>query len=616
MVFANPNKVSVLVLRILPREVLPFVAELMNGPRLPAIHRTSMKSIVVYSDCPMRSLEQLKGRQKKYILRDRLHSIALRGDQIVPETLNRVGLAMKRRGRRIESRSSTKQQKPRQDENRQLDEAAVDDPLSALLAQRERLSIELREAIIKHDVLKRKLMTQTPMITERRALVEQRREQVTAFLGQSSSIESRHATSASRYEELTTELDALKAKLASVYSQLADAAAQSLSQTPVRELPQRGGHISFLRQTISDSRRRLAEASATRQQCEAQLAALLAAERGLSETQTELSAKAQELDERKQIAMRTLAEPAESLAGEDAITADLEAAVESLAQSLHTSKQDDVAVRDDDVRALDSQNRTRRLLVSEKQKTVRQLRRAAKQRPTHIQTAPIKPRLNEARTFSTGNVESLVAETVMKMAEKQKEIERCEQEVERNQAARKEMEKRLSDQTSEISSLNDDAAERRRLEAQIDEEAASTGRATELSAELTRKAAQLRRWCDNVERDRSRNARFNSVIEQLTRRLKQKAAEIVEKESELDERRRKLDAAKAPLVQLEAKANARGEQVARVEQTTNELGAAVEQAVRRLHAEQEQLAEVLKRIPQDESDQFSGLRQLLADVTS
>jgi chromosome segregation ATPase len=106
------------------------------------------------------------------------------------------------------------------------------------------------------------------------------------------------------------------------------------------------------------------------------------------------------------------------------------------------------------------------------------------------------------------------------------------------------------------------------------------------------------------------------VIDQLREQLKQKEAEIEEKEGELDERRRQLEAANAPLIEFEAKVSTQSKQVARVEQATDKYGAAVEQAVRQLHAEQDQLAELLQSIPQDESDQFSALRQLLSVVTS
>jgi hypothetical protein len=77
-----------------------------------------------------------------------------------------------------------------------------------------------------------------------------------------------------------------------------------------------------------------------------------------------------------------------------------------------------------------------------------------------------------------------------------------------------------------------------------------------------------------------------------------------------------METAMEPMRELEAKVNAQSEQVARAEETTNEFGAAVERAVRRLHGEQEQLAELLKSIPQDECDQFSGLWPLLSDVAS
>ena len=174
---------------------------------------------------------------------------------------------------------------------------------------------------------------------------------------------------------------------------------------------------------------------------------------------------------------------------------------------------------------------------------------------------------------------------------------------------------RWTEKAKIVESLNQQVKEIDTLTANIMEASEDLDNAKDKHSTLEQTIAQIKRRIDNIKRDKSRNLESNSVIGRLRQRIKEKETALDEKEEEMDKRKKDLEKEESSLEGIEATVKVNDEKMAALDERVKELDAAVEKAVQELREERDILDQILKTIPIEQQDQFSGLQELLAEIT-
>jgi predicted RNase H-like nuclease (RuvC/YqgF family) len=314
-----------------------------------------------------------------------------------------------------------------------------------------------------------------------------------------------------------------------------------------------------------------------------------------------------------------LSEPIDQLTYEEGITLEIEAELKALEAHLEgLERAEEITPIDCDLPALLGTNKKRKALLVKRREALAQLK---ENNPSQKMDSPQKSRRQSSqysmKKSLPDNAQSVIDATAERLAQKRRQLEeneaRFDSWIRDCEAARRRTKAELSGKSRRIEALQQSITEVEKLTMNLREETEAVDQLKRELAVIERKVGQLRRLEQNVERDRLRHKELTATLEKLKFGVREKQAQIEAKDTEIFERRRALEDGVFPLDEQDGKVKQKEAEVAKLEGQIATLAAAVDQAVRAVHQEQNLLAEILPKVTEESDDQFSELREMLKD---
>jgi chromosome segregation ATPase len=322
------------------------------------------------------------------------------------------------------------------------------------------------------------------------------------------------------------------------------------------------------------------------------------------------------LDQKQQRAFLRLAEPIDFLTAEELATTELEDEVNCASAHLRKLQSEETDLPEDtEIEALESENYKRKIMLATRKTALEEQAATFASRSRQLKTTQLTENRREKQpTVATDSVRAHIEELSRTLERRQQEVDQKESNIDslsrEHVEIRRKMNQEFQGKTKSLQSLTNTIKENEILSGRIRDLGRENDEFRGQIAVLKRKIAQIHRWTENVERDKSRNAKFSSEIENLRAKLGVRQREIQEKSAELRERQEQLKAEELPIEEWDRKVNEETRKVVALEQETTDVGNAVEYAMKGLHEEENRLTAILASIPVESQDQFEGLRDL------
>lgn len=493
----------------------------------------------------------------------------------------------------------------------------TDDKITKLMAERDRLNSLNRDLTLDYDVTKRQLKLRSVFLTEKKASLKNRLNSVRQQMVESeagdealSKANAEHANASKLVERVKSELEKIYSDLADTVSSLYDFSTPEDNSGLVRK-------VNLLKTSIAHRKKKLESAKSENKELNDKLELLNQNEEILMNMRNDFSSKAALAEEKRLASLQILAEPIDDMSYEESVVKTLETDIQSLEEKSELMN-NEIDGCDDSCLSMASLNTHRkRVLLAKKQALMKQRAIYENQERDYEIKKARKVTLGTDQV-ETAHVQTKLDDMAAKLSRMQNDINTKETETDRmcdeNMAVRRKMIDEWTKKTNRIEELTSQLKENAKLSDDILHMNEQNADAKERLRSLDHRIAELHRRIANFERDRTRNNQTNSNIARHKAALQLKQQAVHEKDEELALRREELALEEQPLEALQEKVNARENEIVLLEDKVKEIGAKMELTVQTFHKEKEQFDELLRSIPMEQQDQFTGLVEFLSEM--
>jgi chromosome segregation ATPase len=496
-----------------------------------------------------------------------------------------------------------------------LEARPIDTKITSLCEDRDRICREIHLLTVQHDVLQRRLKAHEPILRQRAQSLKSRSRQLASLRKTAAADRHEYRRVLQLQRDVAKEVGDLKGRFEAVYASIAECHVSPIDADQRFAATRLENRISLLRELNAARRARIQKDELQREDLQQNLAELERTERDLLQMRRKIDQRFAVSEEKWRNATGILVEPVDQIRHDGRAVIEIEREVRLLIQHAESLESVGTITADLETDTLIVENTQRRIVLEKKRRTLAAQKLTPRSSP--LKKSPIR------RSHSPGNttqwdLDSFICERATQLEHQQRKIEREEATidsiVQENEAVRARIQQEWVSKTNQIGSLQKSIRRIELLFMQIREKAEAIDGSARTFSELCRKHDQLLRFNQNIQRDRSRNSQFHSAIGQLKGELQQKEAETRRKDDELEERRNQIGTEVKAVDNLERQVGAKEKEVMKTEAKMAALGGKVEATVKALHEEQDLVAELLKRLPPDEEDQFQSLRELMEQI--
>ncbi|OHT12194.1 hypothetical protein TRFO_18092 [Tritrichomonas foetus] len=332
-----------------------------------------------------------------------------------------------------------------------------------------------------------------------------------------------------------------------------------------------------------------------------------------------LSEKERLIDTRRLQAMQMMADPIDSLSYEEEIVKDAERDAETTEKRFSAKNpillDDDFSKEISTISLLENENSKRKAILDKKKESVENIKSSFPQNDINYSNKnPKKEKnLSAQQNISTTDMHNVVDQISQRLQKKQKEIDEQEREIDQlsaqNAISRKQKTKIYEEQMKKVEDLNKKCREIELLLLNIDEVGELNEEKRQTVSELETRIAQLKRRIDNAERDKNLNSSNNKQLQILRQKYEDHKKEIEENAERINEMRLSIDELQKIVDESGKALKKRESDVVQLEDQLKVVEAKISQTVETLHNEEDKLDDLLKRMPnaQSEAEDFSDI---------
>lgn len=500
--------------------------------------------------------------------------------------------------------------------------------------KKDELSKIVHDQTLQYDISKRQHLSRIAVFNERLNSVTQRKKEMKSLKTDITSAESAYKEANESNSKVLKEVSQLKKSLENIYQEIAE----SLTQVYEKDLNSNSdssqkrilSSIDTLRKVIQNRNVHLMKIEELYSTASQKLSQIQKVGKQLIRKKQKLTEKESQIDSRRLQTLQIMAEPIDSLSYEEEVTKDVEKDAENAQMRISAEQKFDsqIALQNEDdfsqelseISQIENNNSKRKVILAKKKEYVEGLKKTISktQNSPNSERSPrkISPRKKPAspNVLNNNDMHTVVEQISQRLQKKQKEITELEKSIDelsaKNALWRKSKAKEWDEKIKKIEELSKQFHEVQSFMLAINEIKEQIEEEKQTSLDLESRIAQIKRRMDNVERDKNLNNNNNKNLQNIRKLYEEHKQEIEENQQRLEEMRESVSELEKSVKESEERYRKEEINTIKLEENVKKLEEKISTIVNKVHTEENQLDDLLKKMPKDQTKQFRDFREL------
>lgn len=504
--------------------------------------------------------------------------------------------------------------------------------------KKDELSKIVHDQTLQYDISKRQHQARVAVFNERLNSVTQRKKDMKNLKTDLAHAESAYKEANESNNKVSEEVTQLKDSLESIYKEIAE----SLTKAYEKDLNDNSNlfqkrilsSIETLKKVIQNRNIHMMKIEELYSTATQKLSQIQKVGKQLNRKKQKLIEKESQIDSRRLQTLQIMAEPIDSLIYEEEVAKEAErdaqsaekriSADQKLYSQITPQSEEEYSQEVSEIAQIENDNSKRKVILAKKKEYVAELKKSVSksQNSPSSEKSPkkISPRKKVVSPTQNNNeMHSVVEQISQRLQKKQKELDEEERAIDelsaKNALWRKNKTKEWEDKIKKMEELSKQFHEIQSLLLSISEIKEQIDEKKQTSMDLESKIAQIKRKMDNVERDKNFNNNNNKNLQSIRKRYEEHKLEIEQNSQRIEEMRENVNELEKDVKDAEERYRKEEINTIKLEESVKKLEEKIASIVNKVHTEENQLDDLLKKIPKEQSKQFRDFREIFNATT-
>lgn len=500
--------------------------------------------------------------------------------------------------------------------------------------KKDELSKIVHDQTLQYDISKRQYQSRVAVFNERLNSVTQKKKEMKNLKIDLAQAESAYKEANESNVKISKEVKKLKDSLETIYKEIADSLTkgyekdlnENLNSSQKRIL----SSIETLKKVIQNRNIHMMKIEELYSTASQKLSQIQKVGKQLTRKKQKLIEKESQIDSRRLQTLQIMAEPIDSLFYEEEVAKEVERDAENAEKRISAEQkfdsqfpiqnEEDYSRELTEIAQIENENSKRKVILSKKKEYVADLKKSVlKAQNANSEKSPkkISPRKKPVSPSAPNSSEmhSVVEQISQRLQKKQKELDEEERTIDelsaKNALWRKNKTKEWEEKIKKMDELSKQIHEIQSFLLSINEIKEQIDEKRQTSLDLESKIAQIKRKIDNVERDKNFNNNNNRNLQNIRKRYEEHKKEIELNSQRIEEMRESVSELEKEVKESEERYRKEEINTIKIEENVKKLEEKIAAIVSKVHTEENQLDDLLKKIPKEQSKQFRDFREIL-----